>query len=81
MQHCYDHCKTKVLQQLVHQMEKLFVVKQAPDDGQDPLRDTSIAYGLLMRAAQLPDSQQYSEALCEEVSHTIIHTHTHTHTL
>lgn len=67
-QHCYNHCKDKVLEQLSSQMGRIFSVEQDLESSKDALKDISMAYGLLLRATRLQKSSQCCDALCEEVS-------------
>ena len=55
---------------LSSQLEKIFSVEHDMDSSKDSLRDISMAYGLLLKAAPLQKSPQYSDSLCDEVSPT-----------
>ncbi len=57
-----------MLEKFHSQLDSLFVVSHSSEVTREMLDDVSIAYGHLMRACRLQSSDQFSEALCEEVS-------------
>ena len=69
IQHCYNHCKEKVLEQLVGRLNRVFSVEHDRESHKETLQDISMAYGLLLRAAPLQESTQCCDSLSEEVSY------------
>ena len=67
IQHCYNHCKEKVLEQLSGRLNRLFSVEQDRECRKETLQDISMAYGLLLRAAPLQESAQCCDSISEEV--------------
>lgn len=68
-QHCYDHCKSKVMDLIAQQLDRLFSVHKPPSHhplNQPTLSDLSIAYGLLLKGC-VTDAQCLSDQLCQEV--------------
>ena len=78
------------MEQLSAQLERVFSVEHDLEACKDNLKDISVAYGLLLRAAPLPKSSQCCDSLCEEVSvctvyvfvvclyYSIVHVHVQT---
>ena len=69
IQHCYNHCKEKVLEQLSGQLNRVFSVEHDRESHKETLQDISMAYGLLLRAAPLQESSQCCDSLSEEVGY------------
>ena len=69
IQHCYNHCKEKVLEQLSSRLNRVFSVEHDRESHRETLQDISMAYGLLLRAAPLQESSQCCDSLSEEVGY------------
>ncbi len=69
IQHCYNHCKEKALEQLSGRLNRVFSVEHDRESHKESLRDISMAYALLLRAAPLQKSSQCCDSLSEEVRH------------